>query len=178
MLVHGRNRNPVLTGSSVHNQRIERLWRDTCRCALSLYYQIFYYLEDRGELDPDSELDLFCLHLVYHQKINFTLMDGWNNHAITTEHNMTPMQLFTCGVLMQSRPLSVTVGLPQNLDANDLLQRGLSVPSVVVPPIENPLTSDQLAELRTIISTHISSDVPGDYGIETYLLVKRHLSSL
>jgi hypothetical protein len=105
-------------------------------------------------------------------------MDGWNNHAITTEHNMTPMQLFTCEVLMQSRPLSVTVGLPHNLDTNDLLQRGLSVPSVVVPPIENPLTSDQLAELRTIINTHISSDVPGDYGIETYLLVKRHLSSL
>ena len=42
MLLHD---NPVLTGSSVHNQRIEHLWRDTFRCVLSLYYQVFHYLE-------------------------------------------------------------------------------------------------------------------------------------
>ena len=60
----------MITGSSVHNQRIERLWRDVFRCVLSLYYQVFYYLEDCGKLDPVSEIDLFCLHFVYIRKIN------------------------------------------------------------------------------------------------------------
>lgn len=143
----------MLTGSSVHNQRVERLWRDTYRCAISLYYQIFYYLEDCGELDPDSELDLFCLHLVYLQKINYALkafMDGWNSHAISTEHNITPTQLFTYGILVRNQDLSDTIGLPDNLDENSLIQANLGVPSVVVPATPNPLTPEQLSELCSV----------------------------
>ena len=89
MLVHGHTQDPVITGSSVHNQRIERLWRDTYRCVLSLFYQIFYFLEDNNSLDPTSDIDLYCLHYVYVQKINSALemfASGWNSHALTTEH--------------------------------------------------------------------------------------------
>lgn len=177
MLVHGRNRNPVITGSSVHNQRVERLWRDTYRCAIALYYQIFYYLEDLGELDPDSDLDLLCLHLVYNQKINYALtsfMDGWNSHALSTERNMTPTQLFTCGVLMR-RNLADAVGLPDGLSGNTL-QSNLSIQSVVVPPTPNPLASEQLRELSLVVDRHVQSETPGDYSIEAYLLVKRQLT--
>ncbi len=49
--------NPVLTGSSVHNQRIY--------IQMSVYYQVFHYLEDSGFLDLTSEIDLFCLHFVF-----------------------------------------------------------------------------------------------------------------
>ena len=101
MLTHGNNANPVLTGSSVHNQRVERLWRDTYRCVISVYYQLFCYLEDSGKLDPCSELDLFCLHFVYQPKINESLksfMEGWNNHALTTERNMT--RLCSCSLVV------------------------------------------------------------------------------
>ena len=73
MLLHGQCSNPVLTGSSVHNQRVERLWRDTYRCVLSVYYQVFYYLEDTHYLDQASDIDLFCLHFVYEDKINKSL---------------------------------------------------------------------------------------------------------
>ncbi len=164
----------------MHNQRIERLWRDTYRCVINLYYQIFYYLEDIGELDPGSDLDLFCLHLVYTQKINYALkafMDGWNCHAVSTEQNRTPTQLFTCGVLMQSsRELSDTTRLPNGLDENTLLGNDLDVASIVVPPTPNPLTPEQLRELRSVIDMHVDSETPGDYSIDTYLLVKRQLS--
>ncbi len=83
MLIHGCETNTILTGSSVHNQRIERLWRDTFRCVISLYYQVFYYLEDHELLDPNSEIDFFCLHAVYQDRINSTLksfLDAWSSH--------------------------------------------------------------------------------------------------
>ena len=41
----GSNRASHLTGSSVHNQRIERLHRDTTRCCLSTFIAVFYHLE-------------------------------------------------------------------------------------------------------------------------------------
>ena len=75
MVIHGRVQNPMITGSSIHNQRIERLWRDVFRCVLSLFYQVFYYLEDCGKLDPVSEIDLFCLHFY----ISGRLMMLWNH---------------------------------------------------------------------------------------------------
>ena len=89
MLTHGNSSNPVLTGSSVHNQRVERLWRDTYRCVVSLYYQLFSYLEDTGRLDVDSEVDLFCLHSVYQPKINDALKSLWKGGIIMLSQQST-----------------------------------------------------------------------------------------
>ena len=54
-----------LIGSSVHNQRIERLCRDTHRCATSLYYRVFYFLENCDLFDPLNPLHMYALHYVY-----------------------------------------------------------------------------------------------------------------
>ena len=102
MLTNSTVNNPVLVGSSVHNVRIEKLWRDTFRCVLSVFYQVFYHLERCDKLDPLSELELFCLHYVYLPRISKALdlfKEGWNNHAITTENCKTPLQLFTAGAI-------------------------------------------------------------------------------
>ena len=56
----------VLVGSSVHNERIERLWRDVFRCVLSLFYETFKQLENDGYLDCLNEVDIIlCLHYIY-----------------------------------------------------------------------------------------------------------------
>ena len=58
----GTDRRSVITGSSIHNQWIERLWQDLHRCVTVLFYRLFYYLEHIGFLDPMNEMHIYALH--------------------------------------------------------------------------------------------------------------------
>ena len=69
----GTGQRRVLVGSSVHNQRIERLWRDVFHCVCHCLYSLFYAMEDGGILNPDDEVDLFALHYVFIPRINVCL---------------------------------------------------------------------------------------------------------
>ena len=42
----------MITGKSKHKQRIERLWWDMSTGVLSLYHELFYFMEHNGVLDP------------------------------------------------------------------------------------------------------------------------------
>ena len=97
----GPGRGSFITGKSVHNQRIEKLWRDVFSC-ISPFYHIFFALEDDGVLDPSNETDLFCLHFVFLPRINAqleTFRQAYCRHRLRTEHNRTPVQLWVNGML-------------------------------------------------------------------------------
>ena len=55
--------------SSVHNERIERLWSDVHQSVLAPFKEVFMRLEREGILDKDNEVDLFCLHAVSKTRI-------------------------------------------------------------------------------------------------------------
>ena len=53
---HGVETKPFLTGLSVHNQRIERLWRDLVTYVVSYFRGIFFFMEENEILDPLNEM--------------------------------------------------------------------------------------------------------------------------
>ena len=50
MELHG-HQNCIIVGSSTHNERIDRLWRDVHRSALVVFAELFRELEDKGNID-------------------------------------------------------------------------------------------------------------------------------
>ena len=89
----GNGRGSHIAGASVHNQRIERLWRDVYRCVCSTGHQLFYELETMGVLDLIDEHDLFVLHCIFLPRINRSLTAfsrAWNMHPLRAEGNRSP----------------------------------------------------------------------------------------
>ena len=98
---HGVEGSHVLTGFSVHNQRIESLWVDIVRYIVTPYRNIFTYLESFGLLDPLNELHLFALHCVYQPQIKRSIKKfvlQWNHHGLSSERCQTPLQLMIEGL--------------------------------------------------------------------------------
>lgn len=81
----------------MHNQRIERLWRDLNCHVLSHYREIFQTLEAEYFVDFNDSLSLFVLHYLYMDVINEELQlyqHAWNIHGLRTERYQSPMNLF------------------------------------------------------------------------------------
>ena len=162
----------MITGESIHNQRIERLWRDMHCCVTSLYYRLFYFMEQEEILDPLNNHHLFALHFVYLPRINQALeifREGWNHHQIRTAQHRTPHQMFVQGILhLHGRNLSALdilqpVDDGYGVETDEILSLS-SDSNVTIPETIVHLSATQISHLERI-DPLISSD---NYAIDIY----------
>ena len=140
---HDLDYRSVITGSSVHNERVERLWRDVHRCIVSPFVEKFQALESNGVLDPLNEVDLYVLHLIFLPLLNKCISEfteSWNHHSLSSEANMTPFQLFFEGLIHVASNNGHNLGLLaplNNVDVTDMIGDHLVVPRINFCPCDS-----------------------------------------
>lgn len=126
--LRGIGRGSYILGRSVHNVRIERLWRDLTLGFGAKWKLFFQGLELHDRLNPDSDSHIWLLHHLFLVPINNDALDwaqGWNGHSITLRdrRQASPRDLFFFGTLENgSRGFALT---EEPEDEQDILAYGI-----------------------------------------------------
>nr|XP_055057106.1 uncharacterized protein LOC129441470 isoform X2 [Misgurnus anguillicaudatus] len=160
--------------------RIERLWRDVWTAVTSVYYNVLHYLEEDNYLNIADQTHLFCCHYTFLPRLQDDLnffRDGWDNHPLRTEHNMSPNQLWELG------QFHYPVDDPPNEEEMNIAEidwESSGLPpdenvGVNVPTVQCPLTPEQLTALKETVDPRSPSQ---SYGIDIYMAAVQFCQAL
>ena len=158
----------------MHNCHVERSCGELCFLA-----RTFSCLEDNELLDPPNELHLFALHYTFISRINEHLQElksQWENHPLSSEGNLSPIQLYTDGMLENEHSGYAAVasvfdacnGHDYGFDPSAFIPLEEQDYQEVVPDTSVPLSDQQMAFLENHCNPLQENDKGGE---NTYLYV-------
>ncbi len=166
LTVRGTGRSSHIAGASVHNQRIERLWRDTFRCACHCFYALFYDMEDSGILSATNEVQLFLPRL--NRQLD-QFCHSWNDHHLRSEHGLTPNQLWLRGMC----DCAFDTEIQPDFGLESGQRNPFDMGRVEIPRTAVNLTDRQFQSLQTSFDPLSNSEYNGlDMFIDVYDFIK------
>ena len=147
----------------------------------SLFYKLFYFMEQNDLLNHLEDKHLFALHYIYVPRINKALssfMNGWNHHPIRTSHK-SPHMLFSAGMLILRHSGLTALDFFGNVDESYGIDDDGPVPEIEntlsVPEIAYQLSSANLTLLQQSVDPLAPSN---DYAIDLYEQVVQFLDNI
>ncbi len=112
-------------------------------------------MERNGLLDPSNCTDLFCLHYVFLPRLNKALhqfIAAHNNHAVSTEENKSPLQIFCQNRHLTALHSEDAHEPSQGHDVSGLLESPDGIPYVEVNDVTDILDEHGLRQLQEIVN--------------------------
>ena len=135
---------------------------------LVFYVRLFEDMETQGILDPLDDTNMYRLHHVFLPRINRSLQEfvtQMNNHPVSTERNLSPLQLWEQGMLENINSAHSAVEDPDSFGIDPDIVSCIDDDDYQVY-VESP--SSQISD-EQIVMLPDPLQIDNNQGINTYL---------